>query len=76
LQPLDGSIGLKGSAGGNVGQAAPGIVDQKQMDALASRPVVVVQPACVDRCDATFAVLGDDLLGAGLGLIGQLGESR
>ena len=76
LQLGDGGIGLVGAAGGDVGQAAPGIVEQQQVDAFAFQPVVVVEPVGVDQCDVAFTVLGDDLFGAGLCLIGQLGQVR
>jgi hypothetical protein len=58
----------------DVGQAAARVVDQQQVDALAFQAVVIVEPVGIDQRDVTFAVLGDDLLGAGLHLLGELGQ--
>jgi hypothetical protein len=56
----DGGIGPVGAASLDVGDAAPGIVDQQQVDALPLQPVVVVQPVGVDQRHIALAVLGDD----------------
>jgi hypothetical protein len=56
----------------DIGQATTSIVDQQQVDALALQAVVVVQSVCIDQGHVAFAVLGDDLFGARLGLVGQL----
>jgi hypothetical protein len=44
LKLCDGDIRPAGAAGLDVGQAALGIVDQQQVDALALLAVIVVQP--------------------------------
>ena len=41
-------------------------------EALALEAVVIVEPGGIDQRDVTLAVLGDDLFGAGLGLVGQI----
>jgi hypothetical protein len=44
------------------------------VNTLALQAVVVVQAVGVDEGNVAFTVLGDDLLRASLGLIGQLGQ--
>jgi len=57
LKPGDGGIGPAGAAGLDVGQAALGIVDQQQVDALTLQAVVAVQPVVVDQRDVALTVL-------------------
>src|SRR5574337_546459 len=74
LKSGHGSVSLLRTPGLDVGQSAPGVFDQQQVDALALQPVVVIQPVGVDEGDIALTVLRDDLFFAGLGLIGQLGQ--
>jgi len=57
LQGGDGLHRITGVSRQHIGQASAGIVDQQQMDALTLKPVVVVQPVCIDQGDVAFTVL-------------------
>src|SRR5665213_323486 len=74
LEPCDGDIRVLGASRNDVFQPAPGIVDQQQVDSLALQVVVVVQPVGIDEGHIALTILGDDLLGAGLHMIGKLGQ--
>jgi hypothetical protein len=74
LVPGDCGIGGQGTPGHDVGQTATGVFKQQQMDALAFQPAVIVQAVGVDQGHVAFTVLGDDLFGASLGLVGEFGK--
>jgi hypothetical protein len=46
----------------------------QQVHALTLQAVVVIQPVGIDQSDVALTILGDDLLDAGLGPVGQLGQ--
>ena len=61
-------------ASGNIVEALLRILQQQQVNALALQPMVVIQPVSVDQRYVALTVLGDDLLGTCLDLIGQIGK--
>ncbi len=65
---------LESSPGGDVGQAALGVVDQQKVDALALESMIIIEPLGVDEGYVALAVLGDDHFGASLHLLGQFGQ--
>ena len=60
----------------DVFQSLAYIFDQKQVNSLEFQQKVVVQSGGIDQSDITLAVPGEELLGAGLGLLGQRRRAR
>lgn len=71
---LDGSQCCTGILAASGSQAPGCFVDQQQVDALALKPVVVIEALRVDDCDVGPTVLDDDFSSARFDIFSPLGK--